>query len=164
MFEFHETFKDTFFNRNTFSGCFWSFLLSWCSLHFIWKWHDCKNFTKLVSSDFFLGFTKLNPKPEKIYRKISVLECCIILIWTDTILSKNIWNNFQNLLFKKLLALSGDQTYIMEVLLTRRHTLVAQNCWVGVWLHHSSPFLDVKRMSMSTVFFVAQLYSGILCL
>ena len=29
---------------------------------------------------------------------------------TDTILSKNIWNKFQNLLFKKLLAQSGDQT------------------------------------------------------
>ena len=27
-----------------------------------------------------------------------------------------------------------------------------------------SPFLDVARMSMSTVFFIAQLGSGILCL
>ena len=37
-----------------------SFKLS--SLHFILKWQDCKNFTELVPSDFFLGFTKLNPK------------------------------------------------------------------------------------------------------
>ena len=37
-------------------------------------------------------------------------SCSFILIRIDTILSKNIWNNFQNLLFKKLLTQSGDQT------------------------------------------------------
>ena len=39
-------------------------------------------------------------------------SCCIILIRIDTILSNNIQNNFQNLLFKKLLAQLGDQTDI----------------------------------------------------
>ena len=39
-------------------------------------------------------------------------SCSFILIRIDTILSKNIWNNFQNLLFKKLLTQSGDQTDI----------------------------------------------------
>ena len=37
---------------------------------------------------------------------------CITLIRIDTILSKNIYNNFQNLLFRKLLAQSGDHTDI----------------------------------------------------
>ena len=35
-------------------------------------------------------------------------SCRIILIRIDTILSKNIYNNFQNLLFRKLHAQSGD--------------------------------------------------------
>ena len=39
-------------------------------------------------------------------------SCCITLIRIDTILSKNICNNFQNFLFKKLLAQPGDQTDI----------------------------------------------------
>ena len=42
-------------------------------------------------------------------------SCCITLIKIDTILSilsNNIWNSFQNLLFKKLLTQSGDQTEI----------------------------------------------------
>ena len=39
-------------------------------------------------------------------------SCCIRLIRIDTILSKYIQNNFQNLLFKKLLAQLGDQTDI----------------------------------------------------
>ena len=60
--ELRETSKGTFFNRTSLAGCFWSFLLSWSFLHFILKWQDCKNFTKLVPSDFFLGFTKLYPK------------------------------------------------------------------------------------------------------
>ena len=38
--------------------------------------------------------------------------CCIILIRIDTILSKNIYNNFENLFFNKLIAQSGDQTDI----------------------------------------------------
>ena len=38
--------------------------------------------------------------------------CCITLIRIDTILSKNVSNNFQNLLFRKLLAQSGNQTDI----------------------------------------------------
>ena len=37
---------------------------------------------------------------------------CFTLIRIDTILSKNIYNNFQNLLFRKLLTQSGNQTYI----------------------------------------------------
>ena len=37
-------------------------------------------------------------------------SCCIMLIRIDTILSKNIQNNFQSLLLKKLLAQLGDQT------------------------------------------------------
>ena len=37
-------------------------------------------------------------------------SCCITLIRIDTILSKNIYNNFQNLLFRKLLAQLGNQT------------------------------------------------------
>ena len=46
----------------------------------------------------------------------------------DTILSKNIWNKFQDLLFKKLLAQLGDQNrYILDILLACRHTLVVQN-------------------------------------
>ena len=53
-------FLTSFFNTS--GGCFWCFLLSWSFLHFILKWQDCKIFTKLVPSDFFLGLTKLNPK------------------------------------------------------------------------------------------------------
>ena len=37
---------------------------------------------------------------------------CITLIRIDTILSKNIYNNFWNLLFRKLLTQSGDHTDI----------------------------------------------------
>ena len=38
-------------------------------------------------------------------------SCCIMSIkHVDTILSKNVYNNFQNLLFKKLLTQSGDET------------------------------------------------------
>ena len=40
----------------------WLFLLSWSFLHFTIDWWDYKKFTKLVPSDFFLEFTKLNPK------------------------------------------------------------------------------------------------------
>ena len=36
--------------------------------------------------------------------------CVRVLYYIDFFLSKNIWNNFQDLLFKKLLAQSGDQT------------------------------------------------------
>ena len=39
-------------------------------------------------------------------------SCCVTLIRTDTILSKNIYNNFQNWLFMKLLAQLGDQADI----------------------------------------------------
>ena len=39
-------------------------------------------------------------------------SCSFILIRIYTILSKNIWNNFQNLLFKNFLTQSGDQTDI----------------------------------------------------
>ena len=39
-------------------------------------------------------------------------SCCITLIRIDTILSKNIYNDFQNLLFRKLPVQSGDQTDI----------------------------------------------------
>ena len=35
----------------------------------------------------------------------------VLYIRIDTILSKNIWNHFQNLLIKKLLAQMDDQTY-----------------------------------------------------
>ena len=38
--------------------------------------------------------------------------CCIILIRIYTILSKNIYNNFENLFFNKLIAQPGDQTDI----------------------------------------------------
>ena len=44
--------------------------------------------------------------------KIKYCSCCIILIRIDTILSKNILNNFQNLLLMKLLAQSCNQTDI----------------------------------------------------
>ena len=57
-FEFHETFKDIILNRTppvVASGLF-------SSLYFISKPQDCKNFIKLVASDFFLGFRKLNTK------------------------------------------------------------------------------------------------------
>ena len=40
-------------------------------------------------------------------------SCCITLIRIDTILSKNVYNNFQNLLFRKLVAQSGNQTDII---------------------------------------------------
>ena len=39
-------------------------------------------------------------------------SCCITFIRIDTILSKNIYNNFQNLLFRKLLTQWGNQTDI----------------------------------------------------
>ena len=56
----------------------------------------------------------------------------MVLIRIDTILSKNIDNNFLNLLLEKLLDQSGNQTHISEILLTRRHTLVAKNRQVSV--------------------------------
>ena len=58
----YNPFKDTFFNRSPLVVASGFFLLSRSFLHFILKWQDCKNFTKLVPSKFFLGFTKLNPK------------------------------------------------------------------------------------------------------
>ena len=39
-------------------------------------------------------------------------SCCITMIEIDPILSKNIYNNLENFLFRKLLALSGSQTKI----------------------------------------------------
>ena len=50
-------------------------------------------------------------------------SCCIILIKIDTILSKNIYDNFQNLLFKKLLVWSGDQTDIFGKFYSTADTL-----------------------------------------
>ena len=63
--------------------------------------------------------------------------CCIILVRTETILSKNIKHNFQNLLFKQLLAQSSDQqTYFGNITRACRHTLVAQNRRESVKLHY----------------------------
>ena len=46
------------------------------------------------------------------WNKKKYCSCCITLIRIDTILSKNIYNNFQNLLFRKLLVQShAKQTY-----------------------------------------------------
>ena len=70
------------------------FLLSKSFIHFTLKWQDCKNFTKLVPSDFFLGFTKLNPKAvprmcsiKKLFLEISEnLQkniCARVLYYTD---------------------------------------------------------------------------------
>ena len=60
----------------------------------------------------------------------------VLYIRIDTILSKNIWNHFQNLLIKKLLAQMDDQTHILEILLAYRHSLVTQNHVASVRLHH----------------------------
>ena len=49
----------------------------------------------------------------------------------DTILSKNILNNFQNFGFQEVACPFG-QTDILEILLARRHKLVAQNRWASV--------------------------------
>ena len=48
-------------------------------------------------------------------------SCCFTLIRIDTIVSKNIYNNFQSLLFKNMLAQSSNQADILEILLTCRH-------------------------------------------
>ena len=69
-----------------------------------------RNFAKfrgkhLCQSLFFSIFRSINSIIKQ------YCSCCIILIRTDTILSRNMQNNFQNLLLKKLLTQSGDQTY-----------------------------------------------------
>ena len=46
---------------------------------------------------------------------------CITVIRIDTILSKNIQNNFQNLLFTKLLTQSGDQTFFEDFTRPQTH-------------------------------------------
>ena len=58
-------------------------------------------------------------KHDVVWNEKKYCSCCIILIRIETILSKNIKNNFQNLLFKKLLAKLGN--HILEVLLACRH-------------------------------------------
>ena len=67
-----------------------------------------------------------------------------MLIRIDTILSKNICNNFQNLLFKKLLAQSGDQTDIF-----RKFYLPADTPWspktVGRVLGYTTEFIKKHR-------------------
>ena len=73
-----------------------------------------RDFTKstgkhLCQSLFFSKITAFRPINSIIKQYCS---CCDILIRIDTNLSKNIQNNFQNLLFKKLLAQSGGQTDI----------------------------------------------------
>ena len=65
---------------------------------------------------------------------IKYYSYCIILIRIDTILSKNIKDKFQNLLFKKLI---NRNRHILEILLAYRHTLVAQNSGTSVKLHHN---------------------------
>ena len=72
------------------------------------------------------------------WNKKKYCSCCITLIRIDTILSKNIYDNFHNLLFKKLLTQSGDQTDIFWKLhiIARRHTLVTQNHGASVRLRH----------------------------
>ena len=49
-----------------------------------------------------------------VWKEKKYCSCYIILIKADTILSKNIYNNFQNLLFKKLLANLGNRTDIWK--------------------------------------------------
>ena len=48
-------------------------------------------------------------------------SCCIILIRIDTILLKTIQNYFQNLLFRKMLAQSGDQLYFRNFTRLQTH-------------------------------------------
>ena len=117
-----------------------------------------KSFTKftgkhLSQSLFFNKVVTFRPINSIIKQHCS---CCIMLIRIDTILSKNIQNTFQNLLFKKLLAQSGDQTDIFwkfyspadtlwlpktlgresQVILLRLQP--SDDC---VWIFHSSFFI-----------------------
>ena len=63
--------------------------------------------------------------------------CCITLVRIETISSKNIKHNFQNLLFKQLLTQSSDQqTYFGNITRACRRTLVAQKRRESVKLHH----------------------------
>ena len=89
------------------------------------------------------GVTERNEQTADMYARNEKknCSCSFILIRIDTILSKNIWNNFQNLLFKKLLTQSGNQRDIFW-----RHTLVAQNRRVSVRLHqclHTQNLVDM---------------------
>ena len=91
-------------------------------------------------------------------------SCCITLIRTDTILSKNIQNNFQNLLFKKLLAQSGDQTDILQKFYSPADTLWSPKtveCVLGYttvsyakhMLYPEQPTVLLARRHLSTMLF-----------
>ena len=116
--------------------------LSWSSLHLILKWQDCKNLTKLVPSDFFLGFTKLNPKAvarmcslKRLFLEISEnLQksiCARVLYYIDTN-----WYHFVKEYLEQFSKFRQTGRHISEVLLACRHTLVAQNRRASVRLHH----------------------------
>ena len=64
-------------------------------------------------------------------------SCCITLIRINTILSKNIYNDFQNMLFRKLLIQLHDQTDIFWKFYLPADILWSTlNCWASVRLHH----------------------------
>ena len=65
-------------------------------------------------------------------------SCHIILIRIYTILSKNIYlEQFSKFAFRKVSCpVGGPSRHILEVLLARRHTLVAQTRRASVRLHH----------------------------
>ena len=127
------------------------FSSSWSLLHFILKWQDCKNFTKLVPLDFFLGFTKLNPKAvaqmcsiKKLFLEILENLQKNICAWVLYYIDKNWYHfikeyleQFSKFAFQKVACpVRQPNRQILEVLLAHRHTLVAQKCQASVRLHH----------------------------
>ena len=97
---------------------------------------------------------------------IKYYSYCIILIRIDTILSKNIKNKFQNLLFKKLFTQLGDQADIFWKFYLPADTLwlpkTVGKCWVtpqsdDSCIFHSSFFIDFYHpTNRNQVFFILE--------
>ena len=114
-----ETFKNS-------GGCFWKhvtyyYILKNCIGHKLAisniVWYSIEFVVNLMMRHetwAWCGMTLrgMSKQQKRVAESKKYCWCCIILIRIDNIISRNIQNNFQNLLFKKLLAQSGSQTDI----------------------------------------------------
>ena len=119
-----ETFKNS-------GGCFWKHV----TFYYRIKNYAGLTFNSIVyiltdetwnSSMIWHDFERIEQTTDTCaWNRKKYCSCCIMLI-IDTILSKNIWNNFQNFPFKKLCTHSSNQTDISwKFFFACWHTLVA---------------------------------------
>ena len=108
-----ETFKNS-------GGCFWKHV-TYCYITKNYTGHTFYSIAYILtdetwnSSMMWRDFERIEQTADtRAWNRKKYCSCCIMLI-IDTILSKNIWNNFQNFPFKKLFTQSGNQTHILEV-------------------------------------------------